>query len=54
MNDMKVNVACKANILKGGNMKHISMAEIRQFRNIVKAVTDAARFIGFDEAGNPV
>lgn len=35
-------------------MKHIAMTKIGQFRNVVKPVIDAARFVGTDENGEPI
>jgi hypothetical protein len=35
-------------------MEHISMTKIGQFRNVVKPIIDAARFVGVDENGEPI
>ena len=35
-------------------MEHISMTKIGQFRNVVKPIIDATRFVGVDDAGEPI
>ncbi len=35
-------------------MEHISMTKIGQFRNVVKPIIDAARFVGVDNDGEPI